>query len=211
MCVLLKGTLTSGPLPMLGSQQSSEETPTAAPLPEVPLGDVPLRPSAVSSFLNLSSPFQRPHGNVSSTPLLSPKLLVGSKTSLQPPAVLTHHPGGFISVYSKPTSCEQTSKSPHPLLPGLVRASLLPRAFLVALPGSFCPKLAASNRAINHSQHWVPSSPSFPSTELKRTLREFLLLSCKAGRQLPKKLLQSTRARMSISGFGNGDPRRPDF
>ena len=124
---------------------------------------------------------------MSSTPLLSPELLVGSKTSLQPPAVLTHHPGGFISVYSKPTSCEQTSKSPHPLLPGLVRASLLPRAFLVALPGSFCPKLAASNRARNPSQHWVPSSPSFPSTELKRTLREFLLLSCTAGRQLPKK------------------------
>ena len=130
-----------------------------------------LRPSAVSSFLNLSCPFQRPHGDVSSTPLLSPKLLVGSKTSLQPPAVLTHHPGGFISVYSKPTSCEQASKSPHPLLPGLARASLLSRAFLVALPGSFCPKLEASNRARNHSQHQVPSSPSFPSTELKRTWR----------------------------------------
>ena len=40
VCVLLKGTLTSGPLPVLGPQQSSEETPTAAPLPEVPLGDV---------------------------------------------------------------------------------------------------------------------------------------------------------------------------
>ena len=166
MCVLLKGTLSSGPLPMLGPQRSSEETPTAVPLPEVPPGDVL---PAICVFLNLSCPFQRPHGDVSSTPLLSPKLLMGSKTSLQLQLASPTTLGVFIPVYCKPTFCEQASKSPHPLLPGLARASLLPRAFLVALLGSFCPKLAASNGARNHSHHRVPSSPSFPSTELKRT------------------------------------------
>ena len=50
MCVLLKGTLSSGPLPMLGPQRSSEETPTAVPLPEVPPGDV------LSGHLRLPQP-----------------------------------------------------------------------------------------------------------------------------------------------------------